>query len=67
MLSRFTTFAILVFSTGAFADAPSMKVIPAETGNIFTLHYQMPSAGLVKVSILDRDNDVVFSEFINES
>ena len=69
MLSRFTTFAILVtaLSTNAFAiDAPSMKVIPATAGNIFTLHYQTPS-GIVKVSILDRNSNVVFSEFINET
>lgn len=43
-----------------------MKVIPASAGNIFTLHYQAPS-GIVKVSILDRNNEVIFSEFINEA
>jgi hypothetical protein len=70
MLSRITTFAIIVsvLSTSAFAEvAPSIKVIPATAGNIFTLHYQTPSAGNVKVSILDRNNEVVFSELINES
>jgi hypothetical protein len=69
MLSRITTFAIIltVLSTSSFADvAPSMKVIPATAGNIFTLHYQAPSAGSVKVSILDKNNNVVFSESINE-
>lgn len=53
-------------SANAFADAPSMKVIPARAGNIFTLHYQAPS-GNVKVSILDHNNEVIFSEFINEA
>lgn len=70
MLSRITSIAIIltVLSTSAFADvAPSIKVIPATAGNIFTLHYQNPSAGNVKVSILDRNNEVVFSELINES
>jgi hypothetical protein len=69
MLSRLTTFAIILFvlSTNAFADAPSMKVVAAGTGNIFTLHYQTPSSGLVKVSIFNTKNELVFSEFINEA
>jgi hypothetical protein len=69
MLSRITcSIVIAVLSTSAFADVtPSVKVIPATTGNIFTLHYQTPSAGNVKVSILNKKNDVVFSELINES
>jgi hypothetical protein len=70
MLSRLTTLAIVltVLSTNAFAiDAPLMKVIPASAGNVFTLHYQTPSAGTVKVSILNRNNEVVFSELINEA
>lgn len=68
MLLRLTTFAIIltVLSTSAFAaDAPSVKI--AAAGNIFTLHYQTPSAGTVKVSILNRNNEVVFSELINEA
>lgn len=68
MLSRITIAAILLLSTSAFADVtPSIKVIPATAGNIFTLHYQTPSAGNVKVSILDRNNEVVFAELITES
>jgi hypothetical protein len=70
MLSRITTFATILalLSINAFADVPtSVKVIPATTGNVFTLHYQTPPAGTVKVSILNSDNKVVFSESINES
>jgi hypothetical protein len=70
MLSKITTAAIIftVLSTSTFADVtPSVKVTTATAGNIFTLHYQTPSAGNVKVSILDRNNEVVFSELINES
>lgn len=68
MLSRLTTFAIIltVLSTSAIAaDAPVVKI--AAAGNIFTLHYHTPSAGAVKVSILNRNNEVVFSELINET
>ncbi|HEY0653139.1 MAG TPA: hypothetical protein VGD65_08420 [Chryseosolibacter sp.] len=70
MLSRITTVAMLftVLSTSTFADVtPSIKVVPATAGNIFTLHYQAPSAGNVKVSILDKNNEVVFSELISEA
>lgn len=68
MLSKITTVAILLLSTTSFADVtPSIKVVPASTGNIFTLHYQTPAAGTVKVSILDKNNEVIFSELINES
>lgn len=70
MLSKITTIAIILtaLSISAFADVtPSVKVTNAKAGNIFTLHYQTPAAGAVKVSILDRNNQVVFSELINES
>lgn len=68
MLSRIIIAAIVLMSTHALADVtPSIKVIPATQGNVFTLHYLNPSNGSVKVSILDRNNEVVFSELITES
>lgn len=66
MLSRFTfVLALTALATCAFADAPAVKVITE--GNVFTLYYQASATGTVKVSILNRNNDVVFSELINES
>jgi hypothetical protein len=68
MQSKFNTFviALLTLSTFAMADAPSTIKVAA-AGNIFTLHYSTPPAGIVKVSIVDVRNQVVFTESINES
>jgi hypothetical protein len=69
MSSRITSFAFVLalLSTKAFADAPTVKVVAATTGNVFTLYYQTPPSGTVKISILNRNNEVVFAELINES
>ncbi|HEY0741206.1 MAG TPA: hypothetical protein VGD40_07080 [Chryseosolibacter sp.] len=68
MLLRIAKVAIVltIFSSSVFADAPTVKIISASTGNVFTLYYQTPSAGAVKVSILNSNNEVVFAELINE-
>jgi hypothetical protein len=70
MKSKFNTFffALTMLSSLAMAaDAPTtIKVVPVSS-NIFTLHYSTPPVGVVKVSILNNRNQVVFTESINES
>ncbi len=59
--------AAMIISNVVFADAPvSLDVIPAASGNVFTVYYKTPVAGEVKVSILNRNNVVVFSESLND-
>jgi hypothetical protein len=69
MQLKFNTFviALVMLSTFAMADAPAPIKVVAASGNIFTLHYSTPPAGTVKVSILNDRNEIVFTEFINES
>lgn len=62
-----STFIALQVSFAAFGDSPSIKVIPASGGNIFTLVYQTSPTGPVRVSIVNTKRDVVFTETINET
>jgi hypothetical protein len=68
MLSKFKfAFVMTLLSTAvAIADTPGVKVISTSAGDVFTLYYQTPSSGSVKVSIFNRNNQTVFSEIINE-
>lgn len=50
----------------ADAPAPSLNVIPASSGDVFTVYYKTPSTGEVRVSILNRNNEVVFSELLED-
>jgi hypothetical protein len=53
------------FSLSAYADAPaSLTVTPAVKGNVFTVSYRTASTGNVKISILNKSNQVVFSEVL---
>lgn len=62
-------FALIASSFAAFADAPaSMSVLPATNAQVFHVFYKGAEAGKVKVSIINSDNKVVFTEmFYNVS
>ncbi|HEY8935249.1 MAG TPA: hypothetical protein VIM65_08510 [Cyclobacteriaceae bacterium] len=56
-------FALVSFSTSLFAESPAtMAVIPNATSGIYKVCYKGAEAGRVKLSILNANGDVVFSE-----
>ena len=66
MQLKITTFAIALtlISALSMANAPSnIKIVPA-SGNVFTLYYAAAPTGLVKVSIVDSRNKILFTENI---
>jgi hypothetical protein len=56
-------FALVSFSTSLFAESPAtMAVIPNATSGVYKVCYKGAEAGKVKLSILNANSEVVFSE-----
>jgi hypothetical protein len=58
--------AFVIIGLTAFAEtpSPSFTITSAETG-VFTVFYQRPEAGKVKLSIYDKQNVLVFKEILS--
>lgn len=61
-----TIIAIILFvSFSSFAKNPTMEVAPV-SGSVYNVFYKSVDAGTVKVSILNSNKEVVFSETLTE-
>ncbi|MFZ6013797.1 MAG: hypothetical protein ACOYXT_25885 [Bacteroidota bacterium] len=69
MSSKFNALvtALVLISAAAFADSPvSLSVTSVSSNaNVYYVQYMTAEVGKVKVSIVDQNNDVVFSEVLN--
>lgn len=58
--------AFIMTAVAAFADAPvSLSVVPASNAYVYTVYYKTAESGKVKISIVNANDKLVFSEVLN--
>ena len=57
--------AFIVSAASAFADAPTSLTVVSSTSQVYKVYYKTNEAGKVKVSIINSNNQLVFSEVMS--